>query len=137
MQKFWDLFKGRERMIFALLGGIVFLVVKGVFPDLPFSEESTIAFFGLIAAYILGEGLSGQRIGDNLKELLKSQKFISLLAGLLLVFIRIFLPQFKMGDAEFISLIALLATFITGAGVSNAIAPKVVMTLPVEPDEEE
>ena len=137
MQKFWDLFKGRERMIFALLGGIIFMIVKAVFPQLPFSEESTLALFGLIAAYILGEGLSGQQMGDNLKELLKSQKFIGLLAGLLLVFIRAFFPQFKMTDNEFISLVALLVTFITGAGISNAVAPKVTPVVQVFEDDSE
>jgi hypothetical protein len=112
-------FKGRARMIFALVGGILFLVAKAVFPQLPFSEEQTLLFVGLIGAYILGEGLSGKTIGDNLQTMLKSQKFQALIVGLLGTCIKAFFPNLAISDAELIGFIGTVMAFILGAGVQS------------------
>lgn len=109
-------FKGRARMIFALLGGILFLALKAIFPQLPFSEEQTLLFVGLIAAYILGEGLSGKTINDNFMAVLKSQKFQALVVGLIATLIKSFFPTLGISDPELIALIGTLAAFVVGAG---------------------
>lgn len=115
--------KGRARMIFALLGGILFLVLQAVFPQLPFTEEQTLLFMGLIGAYILGEGLSGKTIGDNLASILKSQKFQALVAGIIMTAIKAFYPNLPMSDAELTALIASFMVFIIGSGAQKPSEP--------------
>lgn len=111
--------KGRARMVFALLGGILFLILQAVFPQLPFSEEQTLLFMGLIGAYILGEGISGKTIGDNLSVLLKSQKFQALIAGIIVVGIKTAFPTLAISDAELTSVIVSIGVFIIGAGTQS------------------
>jgi len=112
-------FKGRGRMIFALLGGIVFIVLQAVFPQLPFTEEQTLLFFGLIAAYILGEGIGGAVIGDNLKTVLMSQKFQALIAGLFVALLKGFFPNLTIPDETIVAAIGALMAFIIGAGATK------------------
>lgn len=112
----------RIRMLFALLAGLVFLLLQVFFPNLPFSEEQTIAFFGLIAAYLVGEGLEGERIKDNLKALLSSWKFRSLAAGILLVLIQAFWADFPVTEEQIVSLLEILSALILGVGASGAIS---------------
>lgn len=121
-------FKGRARMIFALLGGIVFLVLNAIFPDLPFSEESVVLFIGLIGAYILGEGIGGRVIGDNLKSMLASQKFQALLIGIIVSLIKGFFPNLAISDAELAAFIGTLMVFIVGAGVQKATGSETTIT---------
>ena len=111
--------KDRARMIFALLAGIIFILLKVFFPTLPFTEEQTVLFIGLIGAYILGEGLEGQRIKDNLKVALRSQKLQALLAGLITVTVKSFLPNLPITEAQLTQIISILGALIIGAGVQN------------------
>jgi peptidoglycan/LPS O-acetylase OafA/YrhL len=113
--------KDRARMIIALLAGIIFIVLNAFFPTLPFTEDQTIIFIGLIAAYILGEGLEGVRIADNLKYALRSHKLQALVAGLIIVAVKSFLPNFPLTEAQLTELISILAVLILGAGVQGAI----------------
>ncbi len=41
-----NIFKGRERMILALFGGVLFLFLQVIFPSMQFTEEGTIIFNG-------------------------------------------------------------------------------------------
>jgi len=116
--------KGRARMIFALIGGILFLVLQAIFPDLPFTEGQTLLFMGLIGAYVLGEGLSGQTIGDNLASILKSQKFQVLSAGIIMTAIKAFYPNIAMSDTELTGLIVSFMTFIIAAGAQKPAEPQ-------------
>lgn len=114
-----DIFKGRERVILALLGGILFLLLQVFFPSMKFSEEGTVMFIGLIGAYIIGEGISKQEIGQGLGELLKSQKFQALSAGLVIVLIKGFFPEFKITEEQLLGIVGLFSTFIVSAGVKS------------------
>jgi len=111
--------KGRGRMIFALLGGVVFIVLQAVFPQLPFTEEQTLLFFGLIAAYILGEGIGGAVIGDNLKAVLMSQKFQALIVGLFVALLKGFFPNLLIPDETLVAAAGALMAFIIGAGATK------------------
>jgi hypothetical protein len=111
--------KGRGRMIFALLGGVVFIVLQAVFPQLPFTEDQTLLFFGLIAAYILGEGIGGAVIGDNLKTVLMSQKFQALIVGLIVSLLKGFFPNLAIPDETLVAAIGALMVFIIGAGATK------------------
>ena len=116
-------FKGRARMIFALLGGILFLVLQAIFPQLPFTESQTLLFMGLIGAYILGEGLSGKTIEDNLATVLKSQKFQALVIGIVVSSIKAFYPNLAISDVELTAVIGSLIAFIVGAGMQKPQEP--------------
>jgi hypothetical protein len=106
-------------MIIALVAGIIFILLQAIFPDLPFSENQVLVFAGLIGAYILGEGLEGGRIADNLKLALKSHKFQALIAGLLMIAIKSFFPNFPLTEEQLIEIIAIFGALIIGAGVEG------------------
>jgi hypothetical protein len=112
--------KDRARMIIALIGGLLFILLKAIFPALPFTEDQTIVFLGLLGAYILGEGLEGSRIADNLKAVLKSQKFQALAAGLIVITIKSFFPNLPITEAQLTEIISILAVLILGVGVQGA-----------------
>ncbi len=114
-----NIFKGRERMILALFGGVLFLFLQVIFPSMQFTEEGTIMFIGLIGAYIVGEGISKQEIGRGLKDLFKSQKFQALSAGLIIVLIRGFFPKVEITEEQLIGLVGLFSTFILSAGAKS------------------
>jgi len=113
--------KDRTRMIIALVGGILFLALQALFPKLPFTEEQTLVFVGLIGAYILGEGLEGQRIRDNFRAVLRSHKFWSLVAGLLVILLKSFWPNFPVTEAQITDLVFILGTLILGSGIQGAL----------------
>lgn len=112
--------KERARMLIALIGGLLFIFLKAIFPDLPFTEDQTVVFLGIIGVYILGEGLEGSRIADNLKAVLKSQKFQALIAGLIIVTIKSFFPNLPITDDQLTEIISILAVLILGVGVQGA-----------------
>lgn len=116
--------KGRGRMIFALIGGILFLVLNAVFPQLPFTETQIVSFMAIIAAYILGEGISGKTINDNVQTVLKSQKFMALVAGIVVSLIKGFFPSLAISDAEMTSGLLAIMTFIVGAGAQKTDLPE-------------
>lgn len=111
-----EFLKGRGRMIFALLGGIIFLVVKAFMPEFPIGENETIAFIILLGAYILGEGISGRTFGDNLFTMLRSQKFQALIAGVAVILVKEYVPSLNIGETELLALIGAIMAFIVGSG---------------------
>jgi len=113
--------KDRARMIISLLAGILFILLKVLFPTLPFTEEQTVIFIGLIGAYILGEGLEGNRIKDNLKAALRSHKLQALIAGLIIVTVKSFFPNLPITEAQLTEVIGILGALILGAGVQNVV----------------
>jgi len=108
----FEFLKGRERMLLALLGGMVFMVLQVLFPSMKLDETQTLMFMGLLGAYIIGEGVSAQKLGEGFKDLFKSQKFQALLAGILVLIIQGIFPDIKISEENVMSLIALIGTFI-------------------------
>ena len=78
-------------------------------------------FAGLIGAYILGEGMEGVRIKDNLMLAFRSHKFQALLAGLLAIALKSLFPNFPLSEEQLVEIVGILAALILGAGVSGAI----------------
>ena len=46
-----------SRKFYALIGGIVFVLLKAYVPHFPLSEDQVVLVTGLIGAYIVGTGL--------------------------------------------------------------------------------
>jgi len=113
--------KNRARMIIALVAGIVFILLQAIFPELPFTENQVLVFAGLIGAYILGEGLEGGRIADNLKTALKSHKFQALIAGLIVIGIKSFFPNFPLTEEQLQQIIAIFGALIIGTGIEGVV----------------
>lgn len=114
--------KDRTRIIIALIAGVVFILLQAIFPELPFTEQQTIIFAGLIGAYIIGESLEGGRIADNIKKALTSHKLQALIAGLLTISIKSFFPDFPLTEVQLTEIVAILATLILGTGVEGAVS---------------
>jgi uncharacterized membrane protein HdeD (DUF308 family) len=115
--KMKDLFKNRQFV--ALLAGLAFLLALVVFPDLPFSEDQTTVFFGLIAAYIVGEGLEGKRMLQNFGQLVKSRKFLATVAGLIVVVVQAYNPEFPVKADQLTELFLILGGIILGSGAEG------------------
>jgi hypothetical protein len=115
------MFKNRARMLIAFIASILVLLIKVFIPDLPFTDEQFTGFLVLVGAYILGEGLEGDRIKDNFKLLFKSNKFHALIAGLILWIVNGLFPEFPITEDQVFSIISILATLIVGAGVQGAV----------------
>ncbi len=113
--------KGRVRQLIALVAAVVFMVLLAVFPNLPFSEEQVMAFFALVGAYILGEGLEGKRVLENLAQLAKSQKFQALLAGIIVVLVKAFWPNAPFTDDQVLTISGVLMAVILGAGAEGLV----------------
>jgi zinc transporter ZupT len=114
-----DFLKGRERMILALLGGIIFMLVQVFVPSMKLDENQSLMFIGLLGAYIVGEGVSVQQLGQGFKDLFKSQKFQALLAGLIVIILQGVFPDIKISEEQVIGIISLLGTFILSAGIKS------------------
>ena len=106
-----------NRAFLALLAGLAFLLLQAFFPDLPFTEEQTIAFVAMIAAYMVGEGLEGERIIENLKQLLLSRKFLATIAGLTVLIVQAFFPNFAVTAEHLTELLVLVIGIVLNAGL--------------------
>ena len=111
----------RIRMLIALAAGLLVVLLQVFFPALPFTGDQFNAFFLLIGAYIVGEGLEGERIRDNFLAMLRSNKFQALLAGLIIWLAKGFWPQLDITEEQVFNLLAVLASLILGAGVQGAV----------------
>jgi hypothetical protein len=116
----------KNRAFLAALAGLLFLVAQAVFPNLPFTEAQVTAFIGLVAAYVVGEGLEGFRIIENLGSLLKSRKLWALVAGLIVVTFQAYNPNFAVTPDQLTELFVLLGSVIVGSGLDG---PKVINAL--------
>lgn len=56
---------------------------------------------------------------DKINALLKSRKFWAALAGLLLVVLRHFAPDFPVSDVEMTNVVYILVAYILGTGLSD------------------
>ncbi len=108
----------RVRMLFAALGGLAFLFLQVIFPDLPFSEGQLISFSGLIAAYVIGEGLDAGAVKEGFSALVKSSKFLAVMAGLVILAAQAIWPAFPISTDL---LIKVLEAVIIGAGAQGAL----------------
>lgn len=111
--------KNRVRMFVGLLVGLLFMLLQAVFPELPFTEEQSLLFGGLIAAYIVGEGLEGARVLNNITDLFRSHKFLSLIAGLIVMSVQAFFPDFPITTENLTQLFVVLAGMIIGMGAEG------------------
>ena len=109
----------QNRQFIALLAALVFMLALVFFPDLPFTEEQTLVFFGLLAAYLVGEGLEGKRIIENFKQLIGSRKFLATVAGLIIIFVQTWNPDFPIGADKLTELFVVLAGIILGSGAEG------------------
>ena len=113
----------KNRQFLALLAGLAFMLALVFFPDLPFTEDQTIAFFALLGAYMVGEGLEGKRILANAWQLLKSRKFQAVIAGLIVVVVQSYYPEFPVTADKLTELFVLLGGIILGSGVEALTSP--------------
>lgn len=113
----------KNRQFIALLAGLAFMLALVFFPELPFTEDQSIAFFGLVAAYIVGEGLEGKRILVNAWQLLKSRKFQAVAAGLIVIVVQSYYPEFPITADKLTELFVVLGGLILGSGAEALTQP--------------
>ena len=109
----------QNRQFIALLAALVFMLALVFFPDLPFTEEQTLVFFGLLAAYLVGEGLEGKRIIENFKQLIGSRKSQTTVTRLIIIFVQAWNPDFPIGADKLTELFVVLAGIILGSGAEG------------------
>lgn len=107
----------RNRQFLALLAGLIFMLALVFFPSLPFTQDQTVAVVALLAAYMVGEGLEGKRIIENFMQLVKSRKFLATAAGLVVVIIQAFKPDFIVSPDQLTDLLVLVVGLVFSSGV--------------------
>ena len=60
---------------------------------------------------------------EKLKALVKSRKFWAAVAGVVVVGVKAYDPDFPLSDEQMTSVIVLLAAYILGTGLDNGAAP--------------
>jgi hypothetical protein len=95
----------------------VFLIAEAINPNIPLSEEETVAFFVLLASYAIGEFFEGSRIEDSFYKLVRSHKFQMLVAGFVALGLRQYFPE--ISDEIVREFVAILALTIGGSGIAQ------------------
>jgi xanthosine utilization system XapX-like protein len=113
-------FKGRGRMIVALLAGVVFIALKAAFPTLPITEDQSLMVIGLIGAYVLGEGISGKSTENDIITILKSQKFQGLMVGIIATLVKTAFPTINISETTMFAFVGVIMSFIIGAGAQTS-----------------
>lgn len=111
--------KDRMRIVLGFAGALIFMLIKVVIPEFPVTEDQMLVIMAIFGSYILGESFEGVRVGDNLKLLIKSHKFQATLAGLILVLVKSFYPEFPVSEEQLLMIIGIIVTFVVGNGIAQ------------------
>jgi len=74
---------------------------------------------------------------NKLTLLLRSRKFWAALAGLLVVILREFVPDFPVDDEQLIALVVVIASYILGTAIEDSGRGDYLTVLPKEPNLDE
>ncbi len=125
MEKIKTLLTGRA--FWAALVGLTLICLAGLLPGMPEGSTEITQAVIVLAAYITGTAIEGsgvllppEPLDERLKRLLGSRKLWAALVGLLFVCLKQFKPDFPLSEEQLYQIVALLATYILGVGISDS-----------------
>jgi uncharacterized membrane protein YdjX (TVP38/TMEM64 family) len=112
-----------SRKFWAALIGLVLIAATAFLPTLPDINAPLVELASLVSAYILGTALEAnpKPAREILAGLVKSRKFWATLAGLLVVIIRTFRPDFPLGDDQIVAIVLTLSAYTFGTGLQDSL----------------
>jgi len=114
------MFDSRTRMLVAALAAILFLFIQAMVPDFPLTEEQVVqAVVVLFGAFIAGEAAEGHK--DPVVSVLKSAKFRALVAGVLVVGVKMAWPGFPLTEEQVADVLTVISILIFSIGARDGI----------------
>ena len=112
-----------SRKFWAALVGLILITATAFLPTLPDINAPLVELASLVSAYILGTALEAnpKPVQEMIAGLVKSRKFWATLAGLLVVIIRLFKPDFPLSDDQMIAIVLTLSTYTFGTGLQDSL----------------
>ncbi len=114
-----------SRKFWAALISLLLVATAAYLPGLPDLAAPLIDLAVLTAAYICGTAVEGKPSippADTLRGLLRSRKFWGALAGLVVILLRGFVPDFPLADEQVSAIILTLSAYILGTGVQDGLS---------------
>jgi len=115
-----------SRPFWAALVGLALICLAGVLPGMPEASAEITQAVIVLAAYIAGTAIEGSGVSlpseplvDRLKRLIASRKLWAVVVGLLFVCLKQYRPDFPLSEEQLYQIVALLATYILGVGISD------------------
>jgi type III secretory pathway component EscV len=111
----------RSRKFWAAAAALLMAVLIGFLPGFPDLTDPLADISALTAAYILGTAVEGRlpEPGQALRQLLRSRKFWTALAGMAVILLRGVLPDFPIADEQVHAVILSLAAYMLGTGLQD------------------
>jgi hypothetical protein len=112
-----------SRKFWAALIGLMLIGITAFLPTLPDVNAPLVELASLVSAYILGTAFEAnpRPVGEILTGLVKSRKFWATLAGLLVVLVRCFRPDFPLGDDQIVAIVLTLSAYTFGTGLQDSL----------------
>jgi hypothetical protein len=121
------------RPFWAALVGLVLVCLAGVLPGMPEGSTEITQAVIVLAAYITGTAIEGSgatlppdAVIERLKRLAGSRKLWAAMVGLAFLCLKQFRPDFPLTEEQLYQVVALLATYILGVGISDRRTANVV-----------
>ncbi len=114
-----------SRKFWAALISLLLVTATAFLPGLPDLAAPLTDLAVLTAAYICGTAIEGNppaSIPTTLQGLLRSRKFWGALAGLAIILLRGFIPDFPLADEQVSAIILTLSAYIFGTGVQDGLS---------------
>jgi hypothetical protein len=111
------------RPFWAALVGLVLICLAGVLPGMPEGSTEITQAVIVLAAYIT---LPPDAVIERLKRLAGSRKLWAAMVGLAFLCLKQFRPDFPLTEEQLYQVVALLATYILGVGISDRRTANVV-----------
>ncbi len=115
-----------SRPFWAAVVGLVLICAAGMLPGLPESSTEITQAVIVLAAYITGSAIENsgvslppEPLSDRLRRLASSRKLWAAVAGLLTVCLKQVRPDFPLSEEQNYQVVALLAAYILGVGISD------------------
>jgi hypothetical protein len=116
------------RVFWAALVGLVLICLAGILPGIPQGSVEITQAVIVLVAYITGTAIEGsgvklplEPIADRLRRLLGSRKLWAAVTGLAFVCLKQFKPDFPLSQEQLYQIVALLAAYILGVGISDSL----------------
>lgn len=112
----------QSRKFWSVLITLILVIVLAFFPGFPDIGEAATEIAFITAAYIFGTAIDPRtEWKSKLLGIFRSRKFYAALAGLIVIFIKQYMPDLEISEEQITAVIITLSTFIIGSGLEDKI----------------
>lgn len=110
----------RNRAFWAAVVGLIFVLLRGVFPFNVVSEDQATEVIFVLASFIAAEAIeaaAGRPV--DLGSIFGSRKFWAALVGITFVLLKAVYPHIGIDEAQIEQLVWLIVSYVLGVGVAD------------------